>query len=161
MRIAITFVSLMAGWLLFTWSLDAASLAAGTAACLIVSIRTYNLFIDETEAGRREHIPRPDMLALFIVALIFNMYAASFRVALDIMHGRIKPGVVHFRTRLRTDIARVALANAITLTPGSITLAMDDDHIIVHWLHAHTTHSRLAGELIKGTYERLLKHVWL
>jgi multicomponent Na+:H+ antiporter subunit E len=79
----------------------------------------------------------------------------------QVIRGRANPGVVHFRTRLRADIARVALTNAITLTPGTITLDLDEDHVIVHWLDARTTHSRYAGELIKGAYERLLGKIWV
>jgi len=89
------------------------------------------------------------------------MYVASFRVLVRILKGDINPRIVHFRTRLKTDIARVALSSSITLTPGTITLDLDDDHLVVHWLDAETTHSRYAGRLIKGAYEKLLRRVWL
>lgn len=159
-RFIITFLSLMTGWVLFTWSLDGTALLAGVAACLMVSLLTYRVFVDEHEAARRAHFPRPDSLVLFLLVLVFNMYVASFRVLWNIVRGRINPGIVHFRTRLRTDIARVVLTNAITLTPGSITITLDDDHLIVHWLDMQTRHSRRAGELVKGTYEKLLRNVW-
>ena len=81
------------------------------------------------------------------------MYAASFRVLYNIIRGNINPRIVHFRTRLKSDTARVILANSITLTPGTITVDLDDDHLIVHWLNAKTTHSRHAGDLIKGKME--------
>ena len=126
-----------------------------------MALLTYSIFIDEKEVARRAHLPRPHMLAVFFLVLVFQMYVASFQVLWHIVRGRMNPGLVHFRTRLRTDIARVALTSAITLTPGTVTLALDDDHLVVHWLDARTTHSRYAGELIKGTYERLLRRVWL
>ena len=160
-RLTITFVTMMAGWLLFTWSLDVGSLVAGMGASLLVSALTYPIFVDEGEAGRRAHLPRPHYLAVFVVVLVFQMYVASFQVLWQIARGKINPGIVHFRTRLRTDIARVALTSSITLTPGTVTLLLDDDHLVVHWLDARTTHSRYAGELIKGTYEKLLSRVWL
>lgn len=160
-RFFITFVSLFAGWMLFTWSVDIGSLSAGIGASLIVALFTFRIFVDEEEAGRRAHLPRPDMFILFLGVLIFNMYVASFQVLWQILRGRINPGVVHFRTHLKTDIARVALTSSITLTPGTITLDLKDDHLVVHWLDARTTHSRYAGNLIKGTYEKLLRHVWL
>jgi len=89
------------------------------------------------------------------------MYIASFKVLWQIIRGRINPGVVHFRTRLRSDIARVALTNAITMTPGTITLLLDDDHLIVHWLDTRTTHSQYASNVIAGPFERLLKRIWI
>lgn len=160
-RFLITFLSLMAGWLLFTWSLDPGSVLAGVFSSIIVSALTYRFFIHETEAGRRAHLPRVHVFVLFLGILVFNMYIASFRVLWQIVRGDINPKIVHFRTRLKTDIARVALTNSITLTPGTITIDLDEDHLVVHWLDATTTHSRYAGRLVKGMYERLLGRVWL
>ena len=160
-RFLLTTVSLMLGWLLFTWSLDLGSLIAGLSASIAVSAFTYSIFIDEQEVARRAHFPRIHMFVVFVAVLIFNMYVASFDVLWQIIRGRIKPGIIHFRTRLRTDIARVALTHSITLTPGTVTVLLEDDHLIVHWLQVKTTHSRYAGKLIKGTYEELLRRVWL
>jgi len=38
----------------------------------------------------------------------------------------IEPRIIYFRTNLKTDGTRVVLANSITLTPGSITVALND-----------------------------------
>jgi multicomponent Na+:H+ antiporter subunit E len=159
-RIAITTLYLLAGWLLFTWSLNPFSILLGLIAASVVSVLTYSVFIDDHEAAVRNHFPRPDLIVVFLVVLLFNMYVASFKVLWQILRGRINPGVVHFRTRLTTDIARVALTNCITLTPGTITVLLNDDHLIVHWLDARTTHSKYAGKLIKGDYEALLRRIW-
>jgi multicomponent Na+:H+ antiporter subunit E len=159
-RVAVTTVYLMLGWLLFTWSLTPSSLVLGIIHSLIVSLLTFPIFIESDEAARRSHVPHVEMLGVFAVVLVFNMYVASFKVLWQIVRGRINPGVVHFRTRLRTDIARLALTSSITLTPGTITLYLDDDHLIVHWLDARTTHSKYASKLIASPYERLLRRVW-
>lgn len=45
-----------------------------------------------------------------------------------------EPVLVHFRTSLKTRTARVVLANSITLTPGTITVALEDDMLVVHCL---------------------------
>lgn len=49
-------------------------------------------------------------------------------------HLEPSPVIVRFRTRLRTSTARAALANSITLTPGTITVAVEDDLFTVHCL---------------------------
>lgn len=159
-RIAVTTVYLMLGWLLFTWSLSAGSLVLGLVNSLVVAVLTFPIFIEQDEAARRSHLPRVDLLGVFLVVLVLNMYVASFKVLWQILRGRINPGVVHFRTKLRTDVARVALTSSITLTPGTITLHLDDDHLIVHWLDARTTHSKYASKLIADPYERLLRRIW-
>ena len=116
-RFSITFLSLFAGWLLFTWSLEAGSLIAGVAASLVIAFFTFSVFVEEQEAARRGHLPRPHMLLIFLVVLVFNMYVASFQVLWQILRGKINPGIVHFRTHLKTDIARVSLTSAITPHP--------------------------------------------
>ena len=54
------------------------------------------------------------------------------------------PVIVRFQTDLKSDAAKVALANSITLTPGTITIGLEGDELIVHALDA---------ELIEGIDE--------
>lgn len=46
----------------------------------------------------------------------------------------VEPEIHYFKTRLKSDSARVALANSITLTPGTITCLLEDDKLCVHAL---------------------------
>ena len=129
-RIAVTTVYLWVGWVLFTWSVAPRTLALGLIHSSVVALLTYPVFVEHDEAARRSHVPRLQFLAVYLLLLVFQMYVASFRVLWQIVRGRINPGVVHFRTRLRSDIARVVLTNSITLTPGTITLLLDDDLLL-------------------------------
>jgi multicomponent Na+:H+ antiporter subunit E len=160
-RVILTAVYLWFGWLLFSWSVEPASLIIGAVFSAGIALLTYPVFIEHDEAERRSHVPRVRYLLLYLLLLIFQMYVASFKVLWQVVRGRINPGVVHFRTRLRSDIARVALTNSITLTPGTITLLLDDDHLIVHWLDARTTHSRYAWNLVARPFESLLRRIWV
>lgn len=44
------------------------------------------------------------------------------------------PVIVKFRTRLKSQTAKVVLANSITLTPGTITVSLEEDELTVHCL---------------------------
>lgn len=160
-RVIITFLYLFPGWLLFTGSLKAGSLINGAVFSLLIAILSYRIFIDETEAARRSLIPRIPLLLVYLILLIGKMYVSSFQIVWKIIRGNYRPAIVHFRTRLNSDIARTILANSITMTPGTITVEMNDDHLIVHWLDAPTSHSRYAGTLIKGKMEGLLRKIWM
>jgi len=46
----------------------------------------------------------------------------------------MEPVIVHVRTKLKTETARVILANSITLTPGTITVSLTEDRFLVHCL---------------------------
>lgn len=45
-----------------------------------------------------------------------------------------EPALVYFDTTLQTGFARMVLANSITLTPGTITVSVENDHFCVHCL---------------------------
>ena len=45
-----------------------------------------------------------------------------------------EPVLVTFKTRLKSPVLRVLLANSITLTPGTITVSLQDDEYTVHAL---------------------------
>ncbi len=47
---------------------------------------------------------------------------------------RIDPTVIHVRTDLKTEFTRYLLANAITLTPGTLTVRSEDGVLTVHCL---------------------------
>ena len=46
----------------------------------------------------------------------------------------IEPRVTSFHTKLRTDAGKVVLANSITMTPGTITVDVQDDLFLIHCL---------------------------
>jgi len=160
-RILFTTVWLYGGWLLYTGSLEPVSLGLGAIASLLVAIATYDLFIAEHEAARKGLLVRIHYGLVYLMYLLGQMYLSSFAVLINILRGNINPRVVHFRTRLHSDLARVLLATSITLTPGTISLELQEDHLIVHWLDAKTIHSKYAGILIKGKMETLLSRVLL
>ena len=46
----------------------------------------------------------------------------------------LEPVLVHVRADLKSETARVILANSITLTPGTITVSLTEDRLLVHCL---------------------------
>jgi multicomponent Na+:H+ antiporter subunit E len=160
-RIVFTSLYLFFGWLLFTWSLHSRSLLLGAAFSLLIAVTTFKIFIDDDEAARRSLLPRPDFLLLYLLYLIFSVYWASCKTAYYTLRNDFNPRVVHFRTRLNSDIARSLIGASITLTPGTICLGLSEDHLVIHWLTAKTTHSRYAGTLVKGGFERFLRRIWV
>jgi multicomponent Na+:H+ antiporter subunit E len=65
----------------------------------------------------------------------------------------IDPGIVKIRTRLKTPVGRLALANSIALTPGSLVVDMEADTLTVHWLDMQTADPEEAARLIAGPFE--------
>jgi multicomponent Na+:H+ antiporter subunit E len=65
----------------------------------------------------------------------------------------IRPGIVKIRTRLKSPLGRLALANSIALTPGSLVLDIKDDVLFIHWLDVKTIDPDEATGIIAGPFE--------
>lgn len=75
-------------------------------------------------------------LLLYVTWLVWNVIKANVEVARVILHPRlpIRPKLLVFRTTLEHDLARVLVANSITLTPGTVTIDLVGDEYLVHAL---------------------------
>jgi multicomponent Na+:H+ antiporter subunit E len=84
----------------------------------------------------------------FLPWLLYEIVVANVHlVYLVCRPQRLRPQVVRFRTELRGDVARVFLGNAITLTPGTITLDIVGDEFIVHAVSDQSAASLQSGEM--------------
>lgn len=72
----------------------------------------------------------------YVFLLIKEIVKANFVVIRMILSQReeIQPKLVNFHSDLRTTTGKVFLANAITLTPGTITVMLEGDEYTVHCL---------------------------
>lgn len=159
-RFLFTAIFLYAVWLLFTASLEPYSLIFGALGSLLIAALTFNIFIARHQANVKYIIPNPVHLILYICILVYFLYRSSVIMVWAVITGRASPRIVHFRTRLKSDMARIVLANSITITPGTITLDVNDDHLTVHWFFCDTSHAKLAGEKVKGRMERFIGKIW-
>ena len=80
----------------------------------------------------------------------------------------IKPGIVKIKTNLKTESGITALANSITLTPGTLTVDLMDDgdpasrqtYLYVHWINVKTDDVEQATKLIARRFEWFLKRIF-
>ena len=74
--------------------------------------------------------------AQYLYYLIKEIVSANISVSRMILTRKeeMEPVLVHVRTDLKTETARVILANSITLTPGTITVSLTEDKLLVHCL---------------------------
>ncbi|MDO4941273.1 MAG: Na+/H+ antiporter subunit E [Lachnospiraceae bacterium] len=73
---------------------------------------------------------------IYVFVLVLEILKANIGVIHFILSAedRVEPQLVHFKTDLKSDMARVILANSITLTPGTITVSLEEDEYTVHCL---------------------------
>ena len=92
--------------------------------------------------------------AVFLVELVranINMMCYVFAPRI-----KIKPGIVRIKTKLKTPVGRLALANSIALTPGSLVIDVEGEDLFVHWLDVKTTDTDEATRAIAGAFEEHL-----
>lgn len=78
--------------------------------------------------------------AIFMVGYLFVLIWEILKANLDTMkmiftsRYEREPVLVTFHTNIKSPVLRVLLANSITLTPGTITVSLEDDKYVVHAL---------------------------
>ena len=92
-------------------------------------------------------------ILLYVIVLLVEIIRANFAITKLILspHLDVEPCLVKFRTPLKTEAARVALANSITLTPGTITVSLEGSSLLVHALNRE-----IADGLEGSIFEKLL-----
>jgi multicomponent Na+:H+ antiporter subunit E len=75
-------------------------------------------------------------LARYGLQLIREIVVSNIEVIRLILSPRlaIQPHFLRVRTRQTTDLGKVILANSITLTPGTVTVDLQGDELLVHAL---------------------------
>jgi len=66
-----------------------------------------------------------------------EMAKANWDVATRVLTGKIRPGIVRIQSGMKTDLGTLMLANSITLTPGTLTVDIEEDtnDLFVHMLN--------------------------
>ncbi|MCM1090723.1 MAG: Na+/H+ antiporter subunit E [Butyrivibrio sp.] len=92
----------------------------------------------------------------YIFVLIREIVKANLTVIGMIFSSKyeLEPVVVRFKVNLKTNAARVALADSITLTPGTITVSQRSGEYIVHCLD-----KSLAEGLDRSVFVELLERL--
>ena len=124
-------------WVLFsgriTWEITAFGLVIAIALAWFVQ-----RFITPEMSPRRQWMVFKRIPAYLKYAwlLLTEIVLANFQVMKLILSDReiVVPKLASFKTRLTTASARVVLADCITLTPGTITVHLEDDNYLVHCL---------------------------
>lgn len=96
------------------------------------------------------------LLIHYLITLVIEILKANGAVFQMIYSAKYEPepAIVHFRTDLKTTFARVLLANSITLTPGTITVSLEDDVYTVHCLD-----KELAKGIDSSVFVKLLERI--
>ena len=165
-RRLIYFVVSFAVWVAVSWpfvegGIDVQVLVAGLIASGLVAVLFHEMLPKE------HHVfLSPIRVFWFLVYVpIFSYYMvkANIDVLYRALHPQmpIRPGIVKIRTSLKSDSAITALANSITLTPGTLTVDLTEDgYLYIHWIYVQSDDMEQATRQIAGPFEWFIKRIF-
>jgi multicomponent Na+:H+ antiporter subunit E len=126
-------------WLILSGKFDAFHVSIGAVSALCVALGTRRLLLLPPAIGPPGTHPTnvlPLRFLGYIPWLIWQIIVSSLHVAYVVLHPKmpIQPRLLRFDTSFPHVLAQLTLATSITLTPGTVTLDVDNDEFLVHAL---------------------------
>jgi multicomponent Na+:H+ antiporter subunit E len=160
-RLILFFLGLLV-WLGLSWPVDWQHLLTGIFVAGFVSFMTGDLFVKRPYLFK--HPRRYIWFLYYVPFFIWECFKANIDVAYRIIHPNcpINPGIVKVKTDLKSDTALTFLANSITLTPGTLSVDIDQEQgfLYVHWINVRDTDIQRASVLIVQRFERILRKIF-
>ncbi len=146
-RFAATALILSASWFVLSGKTDAMYLAIGIGSSLVLAAT-----LDGWRDGQRI---RPLALAAFLPWLVWQILLSNLRVARVVFDPRlpIRPTFLRVEPGVRGARALTTVGASLTLTPGTLTVEVDEHSVFVHALDEQSVKDTRDG-LIPGRVAR-------
>jgi multicomponent Na+:H+ antiporter subunit E len=159
MRYVTVFILSMIFWIMLTFEFTFSNLIVGAIASLITSLIFTRFFVKNVYK-----LLQPQRYFWFFVYLfvfIWECIKANIDVAYRVLHPKmpIRPGIVKVKTTLKSDMAKMLLANSITMTPGTISVDIIDDYLYIHWIYISSDDPEIYTGIITGAFEKYIKRI--
>ncbi len=160
-RILVFILSLLC-YLGLTSFTDIQELIAGIIVSLIVSLIAGRFLLQNDKFVK--HFLRIFKAIKYLFLFLWEMAKANIHVAYLVLHPDlpIKPGIVKIKSNLKNDSSITALANSITLTPGTLTIDVNDENhdLYIHCIDVKSENVLINTNTIGGKFEKLLAEVF-
>lgn len=146
----ILFVSLILFWFILSSKIDLTIAIIGFLASCLVVFYNYDLIFNDQEVTK---LTFRSVKRFFILAfvLLLNIIKSNIEVALIVLNPKmpINPGFEKIENPLKKELNQALYANAITLTPGTLSVDVTKDYILVHGLNVDHVKSIHGSQLEK------------
>ena len=142
-------------WIIFNGRITVEIVLFGVAVAVLVFAFVCK-FMDYSLEKERAFYRKLPLFCKYGMLLIKEIIKANLAVCKMILSRKevVEPVIVKIHTRLKTEPAKVMLANSITLTPGTITVSLADQELLVHCLD-----KTLAEGMEDSDFARMLEHL--
>jgi multicomponent Na+:H+ antiporter subunit E len=157
----ISFILVFAVWLLLNASINAEYLLSGAFVSAFLAVWSSLRF----PVFKNVRMTPKSFFSffMFMFVFLFELIKSNFDVAKRVLSPSlpINPGIISVRTKLTDPVARMLLANAITLTPGTFTIEMEGDTFFIHWIDAGIPDADQKSKDIVRKFEKYLEAVYV
>ncbi|RDV24648.1 cation transporter [Alteromonas aestuariivivens] len=140
------FLTLFALWLLLSGHYNALMLGFGGISVAFVCWLTLRM-----DSVDKQHfvLPLTPAIPVYLARLSKRIVLSNIDVILRIMGLRpLTPRLVELSLPFSDPLNKVIYANAITLTPGSASITMSDNKLLVHTLSDDSARDLLLGDML-------------
>ena len=108
-------------------------------------------FMDYSVEKERIFYEKLPLFCKYVLLLLKEIVKANLAVCRMILTRKeiMEPVIVKVHTDLKTETARVMLANSITLTPGTITVSLAGQELLVHCLDKSLSEGMEDSEFVR------------
>lgn len=154
------FLILTGIWLLIMYPFALPDLYVGVGIALIITLLPFpgmRIYKDIAYTPRRLFYA-----VLYLFVFLWAVIRSNFDVASRVISPRIRinPGIVKVRTKLKSPLGRMFLANSITLTPGTITVDIKGDQLYIHWIDIAAEDMDESTSKIVSGFEKYLEVIF-
>jgi multicomponent Na+:H+ antiporter subunit E len=136
----------MAVWLLLSGIYTPLITGFGVASCLLSALIAYRMDVIDNEGHPIYLGPR---ILSYWAWLVGEIFKANVDVAKCVLFPKqyLRPSMFTVTASQKSDLGRVIYANSITLTPGTVTVDLDDDQVMVHSLTEGSAEGVKSGDM--------------
>ncbi|MCF6217544.1 MAG: Na+/H+ antiporter subunit E [Gammaproteobacteria bacterium] len=147
---------LLVVWLLLNNTLSAGHILLGSVIALVLPWATAGFWAEQL------HLHKPGLAIKFLLLVLWDITVANIQVAKLILSPRrkLRPAFVHYPLDMDNEFAITVLAATISLTPGTVSIDVNDDHsmLLLHGLDVDDEAALIAE--IKSRYEAPIKEIF-
>ena len=94
---------------------------------------------------------------IFFIILIKDIYISALLTIKHILKNEINPQFIHTYTKINNPWLQALIGNAITLTPGTVTIHMSDGSYTILWLYPTTANPKIIKKDLIDNFENIFK----
>lgn len=147
------FIILLIFWMLLTFNFDYLNIITGIIVCFFVTKLSYGILY--TDKGFVFKTIRISIIIKYFFNLMLEIYKSSFNYIIRIIKKDCKPYIVEIELSVTDPLIITIISNSITLTPGTLTIDVNDNKLTVLALKTCNKYKLSLNAEIKEKFEKI------